>query len=429
MPDGSTIVVTATRGATLPGSRVNYIRLGKLTAASAFTIAALYFVSQQVFTASSLEGTVTSPLITIRSPIDGVVSVNALKPGSQVGEQDSLFMIENRLVDDRPRAELEAKLASSKQEFAVLDMKRVELTALREEIQKRNAAHKTATVARLEYVILETASQLSAARAQAERSHSESQRINALAASGVAAQTRLEDVVLAAQKAQFEIERLTAGLKRLNVELAAAKDGVLLGEGYSDSPYSQQRIDELSVRLIELAAERASLEAKQHELAARLGVEQTREDNLRRYAINSPIDGIVWNLRVTSGAVVTRDMPLAEVVDCNSAYVEAVVPDTHYDDLRIGEHVDVKLRGNDQMLTGTIRSVRGQSAIVDRNALAASLNPRHNDSLTVTVEIDRRDLQQVSNGVCAIGRSAKVVFPDKGNGFASLIPAAFAARN
>jgi hypothetical protein len=81
------------------------------------------------------------------------------------------------------------------------------------------------------------------------------------------------------------------------------------------------------------------------------------------------------------------------------------------------------------MLTGTIRSVRGQSAIVDRNALAASLNPRHNDSLTVTVEIDRRDLQQVSNGVCEIGRSAKVIFPDKGNGFASLIPAAFAARN
>jgi hypothetical protein len=47
----------------------------------------------------------------------------------------------------------------------------------------------------------------------------------------------------------------------------------------------------------------------------------------------------------------------------------------------------------------------------------------------VTVEIDRRDLQQVSNGVCEIGRSAKVIFPDKGNGFASLIPAAFAARN
>jgi multidrug efflux pump subunit AcrA (membrane-fusion protein) len=191
MPDGSTIVVTATRGATLPGSRVNYIRLGKLTAASAFTIAALYFVSQQVFTASSLEGTVTSPLITIRSPIDGVVSVNALKLGSHVGEQDSLFMIENRLVDDRLRAELEAKLASSKQEIAVLDIKRVEITALREEIQKRNAAHKTATVARLEYVILETSSQLNAARAQAERSRSESQRINALAANGVAAQTKL----------------------------------------------------------------------------------------------------------------------------------------------------------------------------------------------------------------------------------------------
>lgn len=46
------------------------------------------------------------------------------------------------------------------------------------------------------------------------------------------------------------------------------------------------------------------------------------------------------------------------------------MPDNHYDDLRVGQRVDVKLRGNDQRLTGTIRSVRGQSAVIDRNSLA-----------------------------------------------------------
>jgi multidrug resistance efflux pump len=408
---------------------INYSRLGKIAAAAAFAVAAVYFAGEQVFTASSLEGTVTSPLITIRSPIDGVVSVNGLKPGSPVGQQDPVFTVEDRLVDNRLRIELEAKLASSRREILVIDAKRADLEALRDDIQQRSATHKAATVARLEYIIAETSAQLSAAKAQAERSHTESHRMITLAASGVAAQAKLEDTTLGEQKARFEAERLSAAMKRLNVELSAAKSGVLLGEGYSDSPYSQQRIDELSMHLIELSAERASLENTQRELAARLGAEQRHEDDLRRYAINSPIDGVVWNLRVASGAVVNRDMPLADVVDCNSAFVEAVVPDSHYDDLHVGERVDVKLRGNDQRLTGTIRSVRGQSAVIDRNSLAASLNPRHNDSLTVSVEIDRRALQQLSNGVCEIGRSAKVVFPDKGTTFGSLVSRAFAAGN
>src|SRR3954452_732383 len=51
---------------------INYKRLGKVAAAAAFAVAAVYFAGEQVFTASSLDGTVTSPLITIHSPIDGV---------------------------------------------------------------------------------------------------------------------------------------------------------------------------------------------------------------------------------------------------------------------------------------------------------------------------------------------------------------------
>jgi hypothetical protein len=49
-----------------------------------------------------------------------------------------------------------------------------------------------------------------------------------------------------------------------------------LGEGYGDVPYSQQRVDELSARVIEAKAERENLQQTQQEFASRLAEEQRR---------------------------------------------------------------------------------------------------------------------------------------------------------
>jgi hypothetical protein len=73
--------------------------------------------------------------------------------------------------------------------------------------------------------------------------------------------------------------------------------------------------------------------------------------------------------------------------------------------------VQVKLWGKSRKLPGTIHAVRGQSAVVNRESLAASLRPRRTtEAMTVSVAIDPDALYQVSKGVCQIGRTAKVYF-------------------
>jgi hypothetical protein len=209
-----------------------------------------------------------------------------------------------------------------------------------------------------------------------------------------------------------------------------------LGEGYSDAPYSQQRIDELAVRVIEAKAERESVQQTQQELASRLVEEQRREDHIRTYAVNAPINGMVWNLHIASDGVVARNSPLADVVDCQRAFVEATVPESRYDDVQLGDTVQVKLFGNSRKIPGTIHAVRGQSAVVNRENLAAWLTPsRTTEAMTVSVTMDPKALQQVSKGVCQIGRSAKVYFGDKDDGggaqrlasLISLVSSAYAA--
>lgn len=303
------------------------------------------------------------------------------------------------------------------QQTLVIDRKIVALSTLRNQLQERLNAHREATRSHTEHEIGETTAQFHSAKAVIERRQVELSRAKKLSVDGAVSQATLDDAVLVSQQSRFDVERLTASLKRLNVELTAAKKGVLLGEGYSDAPYSQQRIDEISVRVIELNAERENLKNTRQEIASRLGEEQQREDNIRTHVMNSPINGIVWNLYIASGAVVAHNTPLAEVVDCHRGFVEALIPESRYDDVQIGEKVQVKLLANSHKIAGTIHSVRGHSAVVIHDSLAARLTPyRTTEAMTVSVAIDPDALQQVSTGVCQVGRSAKVYFAKKGGG-------------
>jgi hypothetical protein len=126
---------------------------------------------------------------------------------------------------------------------------------------------------------------------------------------------------------------------------------------------------------------------------------------------------LVWNLHVAADGVVARNAPLADVVDCHNAFVEAIVPERRYDDVQLGAEVDVKLLGSSRTIAGTIHAVRGQSAVINRESLAAWLAPRRTrEAMTVSVAIDPGALQQAAKGVCQIGRSAKVYFARKGVG-------------
>jgi multidrug resistance efflux pump len=394
-----------------PSGVPHWWRLSKLGLAVAFLAAAGYFFHQQVWTSTSLEGTVTSPLVTIRSPIDGVVTAKATTIGASVRPHEALFVIEAHQLDTRLRAELEAKLAAAQQQTLVIDRKIAEPTTLRTQLQARNQVHREATLARLDALIGETTADLNRGKAVMERTQHEVSRSKTLSTKGLIAQTTLDDAVLADQHERFDVERLTAALKRLAVERTAAKNGLLLGEGYGDAPYSQQRIDELATRLIEAKAERDSVQQTQQELASRLSEEQRREAQMRTYTVNVPMSGLVWNLHISADGVVARNSPLADVVDCQRAFVEATVPERRYDHVQMGETVHVKLLGNRQNIPGTIQSLREPSAVVNRESLAAWLSPhRTTEAMTVSVALDPEALQQVSQGVCQVGRSAKVYF-------------------
>ena len=110
-----------------PGLRVrrkfsqtfDWIRLAKLSFVVLFLAASIYFTFNQILTTTSLEGTVTSPLVTLRAPIDGRVSMDMLTP-KNVAASDTLISINDPRVDNRPRSELQARLAAASEQASAL---------------------------------------------------------------------------------------------------------------------------------------------------------------------------------------------------------------------------------------------------------------------------------------------------------------------
>src|SRR5262245_19919687 len=140
--DATTVDVGRESPTRQPRRSPHWWRFSKLGLALAFLAAAGYFFREQVWTTTSLEGTVTSPLITIRSPIDGVVTMDAAKIGALVSQHETLFVVEAQQVDTRLRAELKAKLAAGQQQILVIDRKITELSTLRTQLQARKQLHR-----------------------------------------------------------------------------------------------------------------------------------------------------------------------------------------------------------------------------------------------------------------------------------------------
>jgi multidrug resistance efflux pump len=135
---------------------------------------------------------------------------------------------------------------------------------------------------------------------------------------------------------------------------------------------------------------------------------------IRTYQVDAPITDMVWNVHIAADGVVARNAPLVDVVDCANAFVEATVSERRDNDVQPGERVDVKLFGSNHTIGGTIQEVRGHSPVVNRDSQAAwYTSHRNREAMTVSVALDPEALQQVSKGVCQIGRSAKVYFDHK----------------
>lgn len=381
---------------------------------SAVAIAVAAFIvwvpAQRLLQTTSVEAVVNAQLVTLRSPIDGVVSSTRpdLAIGTEIEQGAMLLRITNTRADRARFDDLRRLVDRSEAEEAAL-VKRLDNTRqMLAEFTEQTQLFQKGRIRQLEARIEESKSALSAAGLRQEETAAVLERARALDAKGFQPKALLDKAQRDNEIAVQDARSIEQRIRGVEVELEAARNGTFLGDSYNDRPRSAQRADEMKQLVFDLSSQLSEKQAALHQLRNDLVVEQSRLDNNAGATVTAPAAGKVWELLTAAGEQVQRGQELVRMLDCRAAVVTAVVSESVYNRLQVGTVANFRFRDSDRPMAGRIVNLTGVASAPANFAIAPSSLSRESYRVVVSVP----DLARADQS-CSLGRTGQVVFEDR----------------
>lgn len=367
---------------------------------------------ERAVTASAV---VNAPVIRIASPFDGRVVQAPPARGMAVKPGDTLVRVEATDNDGGRLDDLKSKLASAHRQHAAISGQTKSLTAARGELKARMESYRAGAIARLSAQLKEAEALHNIFRARMAQSNDALDRQMQLKTKGYASQANFDTASASAIVARNDVAASAARIERIRVELAAARKGVFIGDSRDDVPYSQQRDDEIMLRLIELNARSRSLQANIHELQDQVAIESKRVASADIFKQTASVAGLVWDAASPKGMPVRAGDPLVNLLDCSRPYLEVALDDTTSAGIRAGDRAQVRLSGIDVALDATVRGLRGANVPSENDAKEASdgstpAQGHAQGQVIVLVDLPNATDAASMRAFCHVGRTAEVTF-------------------
>lgn len=356
----------------------------------------------------SSQAVVNAPLDTVLSPIDGRIFQRSPAVGAEVEPGQQLVIVEAGVRDRRYLEELQAQLDQTAARLAAIDAEIAELTALRRITEGRVGTYRKRMLERLDAEAREITAAISAAVAARTTTAADRRRAGALARHGYVSTARLETVDTMHTESVAEVQRLRARLAQVEVEIAAAGAGVFVRAGWNDVPYSQQRLDEIRLRLASLAGRRQRVEAERASLKERFVAERRRIADHDVFRPLASTAAVVWTDSGERGDTVMVGDLLMQTVDCDERFIELTLPERHFGAIAPGELAWVRLKGSDAEFKAPVSAVLGAGATFDHRHLAADIPEAKVGYLRVLVSLRDTAIERNQGAFCHVGRTAEV---------------------
>jgi multidrug resistance efflux pump len=409
-----------TRAVALPeqtvglGLQLPWWRIAKLGGAVTVLAIGAYAVMADQIAIATDNAVVSAYSVALRTPIAGVVGGSPLRVGDRVSRGAVLAEVINNRVDDQRLVDLREHLTMARAHLAATSAEQEALEAMRADLERRSQAYVEASSARLAGSVAEAQNMLSAINDRRDQAARSLGRRNSLAQGGYASAADLDKAQSDFDIASHEAAAQNGRLDSLRAQLAAMSKGVVSEPGSNDVAYSRQRADEVALRLKDLEQQRALALADIDETTARLESEEARIVNLRAAPMIAPNSGIIWKLNASSGERIGAGDTVAQIVDCDAAFIIAEVPQNRVPDIEVGSEAEFRLSGDSVKRYGRVLSVTGDATGGDHNLAAIPFDQK---ALTATVRIEMGP----GAGECFVGRTARVVLPSSGPGLLSRI--------
>jgi multidrug resistance efflux pump len=359
---------------------------------------------QRLLQPSSVEAVVNARLITIRSPIEGVVSLPGGVALSQVARGEAMLEIRNPRAERTQLDQLRRDIGRLEDEKAALALRREKLSLEAARLAAQTEAFREGRVRQLAARAAEITSDMTAAQAKADEAAATVARGTTLNRSGSYTTVDLDrarrDRIVAEEQHAAAARRLEA----TQVELEAARAGRFIGDSYNDRPQSAQRGDEVAARLDDLQEREEVIDRQLARLRGDLTAQGERAELESRAEIRAPIDGRVWEILTAPGEVVQRGQELLRILDCSALLVTASVTESVFNRLRLGMPARFRPAGSSETLPGTVTALTGIAGPRANFAIEPSSLAREPYRVAVTVP------ELGGEAACRIGRTGQVLF-------------------
>ncbi|MEA1835141.1 HlyD family efflux transporter periplasmic adaptor subunit [Methylobacterium durans] len=359
---------------------------------------------------TSLDGTVNARFTVVSAPIEGVVSETPPKVGTALPEDAEVFQINNDRIARTAEAQLDADLGAAQERLKALEVQIGQLAALKKELTARLADYQKASIQSIQQEIVIRQQRISTAQANKTSAEADLSRKQTLGATGVVAGSSVEAARAAAIASGNEGTIAKAELERLTQQLDALRRGTFVGEGRNDVPYSQQRTDEVTIQLANVEAQAKTERARVQLLERQLLIERARNDRLSHASVQLPFKGVIWRNNVVGGSNVVVGNELLRLLDCRDLFVDILLDEVDYDEIKPGDAAEVRLLGTSEVIAGKVISVRGSSAAVEEVTLAAMPPKSRGKSARIRVALEPNPMQTDYENFCHVGRTVQVRF-------------------
>jgi multidrug resistance efflux pump len=371
-------------------------------------VAAGYIVIGEQLTGASADAVINARLTTMRSPIAGRLALQDRPLGAQVRRNEQIGNVTDDLVDNVRAGDLENERAQGAAEQARL---LADLTSVQKAIvllRDRSRNYSTDRVRQLEAQVAASQSLGDAAGAKLKSATLELERTSSLANRGIETGVSYQRAQSLVEVSRLELANARAETAAASVSLEAARRGTFLGDGYNDAPYSEQRIAELELRQAELQSQSSVQAARVAALDARLSAERLRVNRLGSAALQSNVNGLLWDVLAASGETIQKGEDVVRLVDCDSSIVTLSVSESVYNSLSVGGSAQFRLNGRRDAMPGTVTRLAGAGAETIYKNLAIAPSQRHLERYDVTITVPA--LQDDAKLRCLVGRTGRVFF-------------------
>jgi len=343
----------------------------------------------------------------IRASQDGYALLDAMRRGSAVHKGEAIGTL---LLSPTG----ENKSMTLVQTKGRVDAIHSEIAALQgqiRELQERTEKNRAARIDELSSKMAEASANIEAAGAKEAAANAVLERQQKLYSIGWTVKSSVEAANHTADAARMDRTAAEKQIATLQLQLSAARDGTFLQDAYNDAAYSQQRADQLRLRVADLEAEsqqQSQLLSLLQDDARQMQMNASDRNaaSKQKVSILSPVSGIAWSV-TNSGQYVRAGDEIARIIDCSQLSANASVSPLEYASIKDGDRVSFRQADQKRPWKGTVT----WAGVPETNETATPIPATaalssNNAQYSVSVALD--DVSNASD--CPAGKFGRVVF-------------------